>query len=157
MSDLSGVLRRAAGDGVQWTLEGDGELHVNLVHLDAGHAIGDHVNDGVDVVIVVLAGSGELTVDGATTRLAAHVVAHVPRGARRSIRADGGAGDGDGGADDGDGGADGDNAGLDYLTIHRRPRPLGIGPTRRRPRAETAAEPVEEGGDPACWLHLFDD
>ncbi|HEY8526717.1 MAG TPA: cupin domain-containing protein [Acidimicrobiales bacterium] len=155
MSDLSGVLRRAAGDGVQWTLEGDGELHVNLVHLDPGHAIGDHVNDGVDVVFVVLAGTGQLTVDGAPTRLAPHVVAHVPKGARRSIRADG---DDDNGDDTS--ATDAAPRGLNYLTIHCRPRPLGIGPARRRPEAEPAAEeggvPAEEGGDPACWLHLLE-
>ena len=126
MTDLSTVLRSAEGDGVHWTLETPGELNVNLVHLDPGHAIGEHVNDEVDVVIVVLAGRGELTVDGHGTELAPHVVASVPKGSRRGVRA-----------------AEGE--GLDYLSIHRRRGALGITP---RP---------DEGGDPACWAHLFPD
>jgi quercetin dioxygenase-like cupin family protein len=125
-ADLSTVLQGAGGDGVHWTLETPGDLNVNLVHLDAGHAIGDHVNDEVDVVIVVLTGRGRLTIDGHGTDLAPHVVACVPKTALRDVRA-----------------ADGD--GLDYLSIHRRRGPLGI-----RPRPD-------EGGDPACWAHLFEE
>jgi len=107
MTDLTGYLQGAAGDGVHWTLETPGELNANLVHLDPGHAIGEHVNDAVDVLIVVLAGAGRLTIEGGGTALAPHVVAHVPRGARRRVEA---------AAEDG----------LDYLSIHRRRGPLGI-------------------------------
>jgi len=107
MTDLTGYLRRAAGDGVQWTLETPGELNANLVHLDPGHAIGEHVNDAVDVLVVVVAGAGRLTTDGDDTPLVPHVVAHVPRGAHRAVHADA-------------------EAGLDYLSIHRRRGPLGI-------------------------------
>lgn len=109
MTDLSEYLHGVDGDGVHWTLDPPGELNVNLVHLDAGHAIGEHVNDAVDVVIVVLAGAGRLTTDGRSTALTPQVVAHVPRASRRSLRA-----------------ADGE--GLDYLSIHRRRGPLGIRP-----------------------------
>jgi quercetin dioxygenase-like cupin family protein len=126
MTDLSTVLRSAEGDGVHWTLETPSELNVNLVHLDPGHAIGEHVNAEVDVVIVVLAGRGQLTVDGHGTELAPHVVACVPKRSCRGVRA-----------------AEGE--GLDYLSIHRRRGPLGIGPAQ------------DEGGDPACWAHLFTD
>jgi len=129
MADLSGYLHGGGGDGVHWTLEGPGELNVNLVHLDAGHAMGEHVNEAVDVVLVVLAGTGRLTIDGRSTALAPHVVAHVPRTSLRSVRAG--------------------EEGLDYLSIHRRRGPLDVGP----PRASAA----DEGGDPACWAHLFDD
>ena len=38
-----------------------------------------------------------------------------------------------------------DGRGLDYLSIHRRRAPLAIGPA------------PDEGGDPACWAHLFPD
>jgi mannose-6-phosphate isomerase-like protein (cupin superfamily) len=136
MTDLSGYLQGADGDGVHWTLEAPGELNVNLVHLDAGHEIGEHVSEMVDVVIIVLAGRGQLTTDGRSTALTPHVVAHVPRSSRRSVRA---------AADDG----------LDYLSIHRRRGPLGIRPTRETGTAQTGA-PHDEGGDPACWAHLFD-
>lgn len=127
MTDLSACLRDAAGDGVHWSLEGPRELDANLVHLDAGHAIAEHVNDAVDVLMVVLAGAGRLTIDGDSRVLTAHVVAHVPRGVRRSVEAAG-------------------DEGIDYLSIHRRRPPLGIRPA-----------PSDEGGDPACWAHLLDD
>jgi quercetin dioxygenase-like cupin family protein len=107
MTDLTGLLQSAEGDGVHWTLEKPGDLNVNLVHLDAGHAIGEHANNELDVLIVVLAGRGRLTVDDEGTDLRAHVVAHVPRTSRRSLRA-------------------ADDEALDYLTIHRRRGPLGI-------------------------------
>jgi quercetin dioxygenase-like cupin family protein len=149
MTDVGGLLHGVTGDGVHWTLERPGDLHVNLVHLDAGHAVGGHTNDEVDVVIVVLAGRGRLTIDGRDIELAPHVVADVPRRSRRSIRAAGG-------------------EGLGYLSIHRRRGPLGIRPTRAEPTevaeparaAETPAEvaaPDDQGGDPACWAHLFED
>ena len=138
MTDLSGILQGAEGDGVHWAVETPGELNVNLVHLEAGHAVGEHVNDEVDVVIVVLAGQGWLTIDGERTDLAAHVVAYVPRHTRRSVHA-------------------GAGHGLDYLSVHRRRAPLGIKPGGRARRAEAADEPQELGGDPACWAHLFDD
>ena len=128
MTDLSGMLRGATGDGVHWALDGPGELNVSLVHLDGGHAIGSHVNDEVDVVVVVLAGEGVLTVDGTDTTLTAHVVAHVPRGTRRAIAAVAG------------------GPGVDYLSVHRRRGPLTIGPPA-----------FDEGGDPACWAHLVEE
>jgi quercetin dioxygenase-like cupin family protein len=131
MTDLSGLLQGATGDGVHWALEGPGELNVSLVHLDAGHAIGAHVNDAVDVVVVVLAGAGRLSVGEREVALRPQVVAAVARGMRRGLSA---------AADQS----------VDYLSIHRRRGPLGIGP--RRPSVEA----VDEGGDPACWAHEFE-
>lgn len=133
MTDLTRILQSAEGDGVHWALEAPADLNVNLVHLEAGHGVGEHANDEVDVLLVVLAGRGRLTVDGHGTDLAAHVVANVPRGSRRGVRA-----------------ADGE--GLDYLSIHRRRGPLGI-----RPAPAARERPADEGGDPACWAHLFDE
>jgi mannose-6-phosphate isomerase-like protein (cupin superfamily) len=135
MTDLTGLLQSAEGDGVHWTLETCSDLNVNLVHLDAGHVVGDHTNNDVDVVMVVLGGRGRLTSDGRHTELTAHVVANVPRMSRRSVRA-------------------ADDEGLDYLSIHRRRSGLGI----RRARSDLAESgaPHEEGGDPACWAHVFE-
>lgn len=99
------------GDGVHWTLDGSTDLNANLVHLEPGHAVGEHVNDAVDVLVVVLDGDGEVAVDHRVHPIHTHVVVHVPRGARRTIRA-----------------AD---AGLTYLTVHRRRGGLAIGPARR--------------------------
>jgi quercetin dioxygenase-like cupin family protein len=103
--DLSPFLD-AEGDGVHWTLAEPGDLNVNLVRLGAHRTIGEHVNDALDVVVVVLAGSGELVVDGVGLRLEAVIVAQIPKGTVRAIHADAG--------------------GLAYLTVHRRRDPLGI-------------------------------
>jgi quercetin dioxygenase-like cupin family protein len=95
------------GDGVQWTLEAASDLNANVVDLAPGHAIDEHVNDEVDVVVVVLSGEGSATVDGEAHPLAAHVVAHLPKGSRRRI--------------------DAAATGLRYVTVHRRRGPLSIG------------------------------
>ncbi len=95
--------------GAVWSLPHGGDLDANLVRLDPESGIESHVNDDVDVLIVVQAGRGELTVDEQTRRLEVDHVALVPRGARRSISAGRG--------------------GLSYLSIHRRRSPLGV--TRR--------------------------
>ena len=63
------------------------QLITNLVTLQPGHAIGEHVKDEVDVLITVSAGSGELSVDGKTEQLGSDVVAIFPRGTTRSISA----------------------------------------------------------------------
>lgn len=99
-----------AGDGVHWTLEGEGELNVNLVHLDAGHEVGDHVNDAVDVLLVGLDGTGEAVADDRRHDLAPGVALHVPKGARRLVRAGG--------------------LGFTYLTVHRRRPGPTVGPRR---------------------------
>ena len=109
--DLSDALAEA-GDGVHWTLQPAGDLNINLVKLDAGHRVDEHVNRDVDVAVVVVAGEGSIHIDGARALLRPHVVAHVPRGASRRIEAG--------------------PAGLGYLTVHRR-RAFGLGPKPVRP------------------------
>jgi quercetin dioxygenase-like cupin family protein len=49
--------------GVLWSVSPLG-FHANLVGLAAGESVESHRNDDVDVLIVVLAGRAELTVDG---------------------------------------------------------------------------------------------
>jgi quercetin dioxygenase-like cupin family protein len=104
----------AEGDGVHWSLPEPGDLNVNLVRLGPGRVMADHVNHELDVVLVVLAGTARLVVDDVDRRLAAAVVARIPKGTTRAIHA----------------GAEG----VAYLTVHRRRDPLGVGPARRRPR-----------------------
>lgn len=96
--------------GAVWSLPHGGDLDANVVHLAPHAGIGSHVNDEVDVLIVVHGGDGTLTVDGARHRLGEQILALVPRGSERSI----------------DAGPDG----LRYLSVHRRRAPLGIS---RRP------------------------
>lgn len=92
--------------GVVWSLPHGGDLDANLVHLDPGGAIPAHVNGEVDVIISVVGGRGHLIVDDAIHPLHSDVLALIPRGTRREIRAD--------------------HRGLTYLSVHRRRRPLGI-------------------------------
>ena len=111
--DLSDALAES-GDGVHWTLEHGRDLNVNLVRLDPGRSVDDHVNRDVDVAVIVLAGRGTIHIDGAPSPLRPHVVAHILRGSARRI----------------DAGPDG----LGYLTVHRR-RTLDIA---TKPNSEDA-------------------
>lgn len=96
-----------SGDGVHWTLDQpESDLNVNLVRLDPGHVAEEHVNNEVDVLIMTVAGEGEIEVDGSQFAVHDSVLIHVPRGASRRIEAG--------------------TAGLGYVTIHRR-RSLTIG------------------------------
>jgi quercetin dioxygenase-like cupin family protein len=79
----------------------DGEdLQANLIRLDRGHPIRPHRNDEVEVLVVVVCGRGELTLDGQVHQLAPMIVAHLPKGTVRAIEA-----------------VDGP---LAYLSVHRR-------------------------------------
>jgi quercetin dioxygenase-like cupin family protein len=100
----------AEGDGVHWSLADPGDLNVNLVRLGPGRTMAEHTNYELDVVLVVLAGTGRLIVDDVDRHVAAAAVAQIPKGTTRAIHAD----------------ADG----IAYLTVHRRRDPLGIGPSR---------------------------
>jgi quercetin dioxygenase-like cupin family protein len=115
--DLGGV-DTVGPSGVVWSLAHGGDLNGNLVRLNPGDAVGGHVNDEVDALLFVLSGRGQLTIDGAPHQLRADVIALVPKGAHRSLRAD--------------------ESGLTYLSIHRRRGPLAVaGPDPRR-RCEPA-------------------
>ncbi|HEX6724077.1 MAG TPA: cupin domain-containing protein [Gaiella sp.] len=97
------------GRGPAWGTASE-ELNATLLVWRAGDGQPEHVNEGRDVALVVLAGSGTLTVDGTEHVLAAGTLAIVPRGAARSIVA----------------GQDG----LRCLTVHRRRGGLGLGDFR---------------------------
>ena len=56
----------AAGTvGAAWSLPHGGDLDANVVRLDAAGGIGEHVNNEVDVLVVVVSGQGSVSVDGA--------------------------------------------------------------------------------------------
>ena len=92
--------------GAIWSLPHGGDLDANLVRLDPGQAIGAHVNDDVDVLLVVHSGTGDLEVEGQTGQLGVDHLALIPKGSQRSIVAG--------------------PSGIAYLSIHRRRSPLGI-------------------------------
>jgi quercetin dioxygenase-like cupin family protein len=74
----------------------------------------EHANYELDVVLIVLAGTGRLVVDNVDRHVATAVVAQIPKGTTRAIHADA--------------------EGMAYLTVHRRRDPLGIRPAARPPR-----------------------
>lgn len=112
--DLTAWPPGEGADGVVWTLGPPSELNVNLVRVGPGGEMHEHVNTEVDVLVVVVAGRGELTVDGVTHALGPASLAHVPAGARRALRA-------------------GDDA-FTYLSIHRRRSGPSIRPAPPGPR-----------------------
>jgi quercetin dioxygenase-like cupin family protein len=102
VADLDAI---AGGGGVVWSASPAG-LHVNLAVLAPGEAIASHVNDRLDVLVVGLAGSATILIDGTEVTLPPHRAVQIPAGSRRSIEA----------------GA----TGVRYLTIHTAPPPLTI-------------------------------
>lgn len=95
-------------DDEAWSLPHGGGLDANVVRLAPGGSIGTHVNDAVDVLLVVWSGSGEVVIDERRTPLESGTIVLVPRHASRSIVARG--------------------DGLVYLSTHPARGPMTIGP-----------------------------
>jgi quercetin dioxygenase-like cupin family protein len=83
--DVAEALRHAAYDGAIWSLNAE-QLNVNLMRLSSGAGIPAHVNNELDVLIVVFEGIGELQIDNLSQPLGPGIALVVPRGARRAIR-----------------------------------------------------------------------
>ena len=97
--DLASLAAGGGHPGARWWLDGQ-DLQANLVRLDRGDRIQPHRYDELEVLVVVVAGRGELTLDGQVHQLAPMVVAHLPKGTVRAIAAVYGP--------------------LTYLSVHRR-------------------------------------
>jgi quercetin dioxygenase-like cupin family protein len=59
---------------------------VNVVAFPAGAGVEAHVNDQVDVLVVVVAGSGVAEIDGRPHQLAPGVLLIIPKGTRRALQ-----------------------------------------------------------------------
>ena len=107
MSDSTDAVDLASrsGHGPVWGLACD-DLNATLLAWPAGHEVAEHTNEDLDVLLVVLGGSGTVAVDGRPQDVAEQQALLIPKGSRRSIRA----------GDDG----------IRYLSIHRRRGPLQI-------------------------------
>lgn len=88
---LAALVMDATGSGVVWTLPRGNGVNVNLVRLEGGEAIGEHVNDVVDVVLLGVAVTATVSVDRLEVALEPGTLLVVPAGARRAIAARGGA------------------------------------------------------------------
>jgi quercetin dioxygenase-like cupin family protein len=104
-ADLTALAADADGvrAGVRWRLSGDGDLNANLVSFPSGEGVGEHVNRALDVLIVGIAGEGEVAIEGVVHPLGPGSVVLVPRGARRGTLAR--------------------SERFSYLTVHRRRAP----------------------------------
>jgi quercetin dioxygenase-like cupin family protein len=92
---------RAAPPGVAWKLtEAGRQLDANLLRLVPGQTIDTHTEPDLDVLIVIIAGSGALTSGGETLLCAPGELVWLPRGCTRNLTAGPG--------------------GLAYLTVHQR-------------------------------------
>jgi len=100
-------LTAGTGSGPLWGMA-SADLNATLLAWPAGHEIAEHVNDDLDVLLVVVAGAVTVTLDGEAHVLAAPATLLVARGARRAIRAG--------------------SEGARYLSVHRRRGPLQIAP-----------------------------
>jgi mannose-6-phosphate isomerase-like protein (cupin superfamily) len=105
--DVAGAvdLLRSSGTGPLWGMAST-DLNATLLAWPPGHEVAEHVNEELDVLVIVLDGHGSATIDGELHDLAAGSALLVPRGTRRRIKAD--------------------DAGLRYLSVHRRRGPLQI-------------------------------
>jgi quercetin dioxygenase-like cupin family protein len=134
LADFDAVLREAQDEerGALWRLADEGrQLDANLVRLGPEEEVGAHQEDAVDVLLLVVAGTGVAdTGPGGTIELRPGSAVWLPRGAERALRA----------------GAHG----LAYLTAHRRRAGLAITSRRVAGPANTS----EEGGEAACLLPL---
>ena len=110
--DLASLAAGGNHPGALWRLDGE-DLQANLVQLDLGDRIEAHRNDDVEVLVVVVSGLVELTLDGHVHQLAPMVLVHVPKGTVRAVVAVGGP--------------------LAYLSVHRRRR-AGLQAGRRAER-----------------------
>jgi quercetin dioxygenase-like cupin family protein len=84
--DLASLAAGGDRPGALWRLDGE-DLQANLIRLGVGDRIQPHRNDEVEVLMVVVAGRGELTLDGQVHPLTPMALVHVPKGTVRAVAA----------------------------------------------------------------------
>jgi quercetin dioxygenase-like cupin family protein len=94
----------ATGPRIRWSTEN--QLQANLVSLEPGARVDEHVERELDVLLVVVHGDGTFVADGAHQEVTAPGLLVLPAGTRRSILAG--------------------PQGLAYVTAHRRRTGMSI-------------------------------
>jgi quercetin dioxygenase-like cupin family protein len=117
-------LMRPLGRGPVWGIA-SGDLNATLLVWAAGHGVSSHVNRELDVLLVVLAGSATVTIEGERNELEAGDAVVSRKGLAREVVA----------------GPDG----VRYISVHQKRPPLEIAPPpaprrRQRTRADGVAE-----------------
>ena len=82
--DPRALLMAATHDGPIWSLSSE-QLNINLLRFGTGKGIPPHINDEVDVLIVIVEGEGALTLGDEERPIRTGEAALIPRGARRAI------------------------------------------------------------------------
>jgi quercetin dioxygenase-like cupin family protein len=102
LADLQELVDDRRGSaGARWALAEPGrQLDANVIHLPPGQRVGTHTEADLDVVLVVVAGSGSIGTPDDPQPVAVGNIVWLPHGSTRNLTA----------------GADG----LSYLTVHRR-------------------------------------
>jgi quercetin dioxygenase-like cupin family protein len=82
---LADWLAASSGPGPAWTAT-SADLNVNLISFPDGQGVSAHVNNEVDVLIVVVKGEGVIEIDDVHQSLRAGQVCLIPKGVKRAIR-----------------------------------------------------------------------
>jgi mannose-6-phosphate isomerase-like protein (cupin superfamily) len=85
MVDLAALAHSATAPGAIWTRQSE-DLNVNLLVFTSGDGVAEHVNAEVDVLLVGIAGTGAVTIDGTRQILSPGIAMVIPKGTSRSIR-----------------------------------------------------------------------
>ena len=83
--DLVAVATAATRAGPAWSYEST-DLDMTLLSWTPPQEITTHINDEVDVVLIGVIGTGEVTVDGEVYHLAPGQLLLIPKHAERSLR-----------------------------------------------------------------------
>ncbi len=86
--DVAALARTSEAVGPIWTDQSE-DVNVNLLVLAPNEDIAGHVNAEVDVLLVGVAGSGVVEVDGIACSVGPGQVLLIPKGAQRAIRSGG--------------------------------------------------------------------
>ena len=97
--NLQDLAQRHGGMTALWAQQ-SADLHINLLTFAPGTGVAEHVNAELDVLLVGVAGAGQVVIDGATHALRPGTAILIPKHARRTIRSTEGA--------------------FSYLSCHRR-------------------------------------
>jgi quercetin dioxygenase-like cupin family protein len=84
--DVASLIDTVRGQRILWT-HTSADLNVNIVALRPGEEIGDHTNNAVDVLLVVLRGQGTISVQSQNSAVQTGQALIISKGAPRSIRA----------------------------------------------------------------------